>query len=92
MNWREEKPPRITSALPRFESWQPRLPRTPRGTWKAFARSCDHGQRSNSSASIWSATCARTRCPTRSGNYRRPRHDNKRLTNSAQLMEPDTCP
>ena len=44
------------------------------------------------STSIWSATCARTRCPTRSGNYRRPRHDNKRLTNSAQLMEPDTCP
>ena len=30
--------------------------------------------------------------PDASGNYRRPRHDNKRLTNSAQLMEPDTCP
>jgi hypothetical protein len=25
------------------------------------------------------------------GNYLRPRHDGKRLTNSAQLMEPDTC-
>ena len=63
-----------------------------KGRWKAFAGSCDRGRWSNSSASIWSATCARTRCPTRSGNYRRKRHDNKRLTNSAQLMEPDTCP
>jgi hypothetical protein len=68
------------------------LPRTRRGRWKAFARSSDRGQWSNSSASIWSATCARTRCPTCSGNYLRPRHDNKRLTNSAQLMEPDRCP
>ena len=33
-----------------------------------------------------------TRYPTRSGNYRRPRHDNKTLTNQAQLMEADTCP
>jgi hypothetical protein len=32
----------------------------------------------NSSASIWSATCARIRCTTRSGNSRRPRHDNRR--------------
>ena len=30
--------------------------------------------------------------PDGSGNYRCPRHDNKRLTNSAQLMEPDACP
>jgi hypothetical protein len=25
-------------------------------------------------------------------DYRHPRHDNKRLTNSAQLLEPDACP
>jgi hypothetical protein len=58
------------------------------GKGEAFAGSRDRGQWSNSSASIWSATCARTRCPTRSGNYRRPRHDNKRLTNSAQPTGP----